>query len=198
MLCFPGLDCKSYAERLADGQPLPELACPDPGCPVQCLRGHGWYRRFLGGVLRAIRRLRCPVCKVTHALLPEDVCAYHDLTLGDLEAALDAGGGPSSAARAAGQSGAAGVRRARRWQRAMQLPWTQELVAFLPPGTGSLLERARAAMEDAPSALVWLRRELWSKRVDFLSGLTGLYRHGRPHAVVVSGSTEFGNCPSSP
>lgn len=196
MLCLRGLDYKSYSERLAVGQPLPELPCPDPECPVRILRGHGWYRRFLGSVLTAFRRLRCPGCGVTHALLPEDVCAYRDLTLGDLEAALAAGGGPSTAARAAHQPGSAGVRRARRWQRALQPPRTHRLLGFLPPGEGSFWERAQAAEGRAPGVLVRLRHWLWSTCGYFLGGVSGLYRHGRPQAVLGT-STELGNCSSS-
>ena len=119
MLCLPGLGRKDYWKRL--GAPsIPELACPDPSCDGWSLRGHGWYRRYLDGEYVAIRRLRCPRCGVTHALLPEDVVAYHDLTLLDLEEILEAEGGPSAAAHAAHQRGRAGVRRVRRWKHALR------------------------------------------------------------------------------
>jgi hypothetical protein len=67
------------------------------------------YRRYLNGELFAIRRLICPRCGVTHALLPEDVCAYRDLTLSALESALGSQGGPRDCARAAQQAGLAGA-----------------------------------------------------------------------------------------
>ena len=83
MLCLPGLGCKNYWEWMAPGSPVPKIECPS--CH-RLLRGHGWYRRYLGGQRVRIRRLWCAGCCVTHALLPEDVCAYQDLTLTALEA----------------------------------------------------------------------------------------------------------------
>jgi len=83
MVFLSTLDHKSYWQELTAG--LPEVRCPNPSCSRCLLRGHGWYRRYLGGRRVAFRRTRCPCCGVTHALLPEDVCAYQDLTLSALE-----------------------------------------------------------------------------------------------------------------
>ncbi len=44
-----------------------------------------WYRVRVGGQGFCIRRLRCPRCLTTHALLPEDLCAYRDFKLTALE-----------------------------------------------------------------------------------------------------------------
>jgi hypothetical protein len=81
MICHPGLDSKNYWDQTLCGE-IPEIPCPE--CESS-LRGHGTYQRYLGGTQVSIRRLRCPRCRVTHALLPEDVCAYQDLTLPVLE-----------------------------------------------------------------------------------------------------------------
>jgi hypothetical protein len=54
------------------------------------------------------RRVRCPRCKVSHAVLPEDVCVYRDLTFEAVEAGL-AAEGPSAGAEVSGQSGSPGV-----------------------------------------------------------------------------------------
>ena len=89
MVSVAGLGCKQYREQM-DGGAVPEISCPDPECPGT-LRGHGWYRRYLGGVRQPLRRVRCPRCKVSHAVLPEDLCAYRDLTFGAVEAGLAAG-----------------------------------------------------------------------------------------------------------
>ena len=98
MLCLPGLGCKDYWERMRRGSPIPEIDCPT--CLVR-LKGHGWYERYFCGELVDIRRLRCVGCSVTHALLPEDLCAYQDLTLPALEQAKQRDG-PTAAARTAG------------------------------------------------------------------------------------------------
>lgn len=191
MLCVPGLDFKSYFDLLSGDQPLPEIPCPDPACG-SLLRGHGWYRRYLNGELFAMRRLICPRCKVTHALLPEDVCAYRDVTLTALESALDSQGGPGACARAAQQAGLAGRRRARRWLRAQQDPWAAQLRGFLPAVAGDLWGRIRALVGLAAGALVRFRHWLWSTYRYFFSGLTGLFRHGRPGWAVRGDSTDFG------
>ncbi len=188
MLCLQGLDHKSYDETLRDGW-LPELACPDARCRGARLCGHGWYRRYLHQIRIAIRRLRCPCCKVTHALLPEDVCAYHDLTLPALEAALERGGGPSAQARAAGQEGRSGVRRARRWARALSSSWAQRLLGLLAATPGNLLQRVQALLGSAPGALLRLRHWLWASYLLFFAGVSGLYRHGRPGKTPAASST---------
>ncbi len=73
MVCVRGLDSKTYEERMARGKPLPEVPCPNPSCNDLCLRGHGWHKRYLDGERVALRRLRCPRCRVSHVLLPEPV-----------------------------------------------------------------------------------------------------------------------------
>lgn len=179
MVSVRGLDRKNYSRRLGEGW-LPELSCPNPECQDEPLRGHGWYQRYLDQILTAIRRLRCARCRVSHALLPEDVVAYRDLTLPVLEAALEVDGGPSVGARAASQAGICGVRRVRRWRRELASRWVQQLVALLPASGGEVWKRVVAAMGPPPGALVRLRHWLWSTYRVFFSGLTGLYRHGRP------------------
>ena len=101
MLSLRGVDCKTYWELFAPGQPLPEIPCPKPDC-AGLLHGHGWYRRYLNGELVPIRRGLCDRCEVSHAVLPEDVCGYHDLTLWTLECALETEGGPTAVAQAMG------------------------------------------------------------------------------------------------
>lgn len=192
MVCVAGLDSKSYVERLVRGGAVPEVACPEPRCAGSLLRGHGWYERYLDHVLFAIRRLRCGRCGVTHALLPEDVCAYRDLRLGVVEQALEAGGGPVSGARAAGQAGTAGRRRVRGWQRCLQRPWARAVAALLAPCAGDWWQRVQATVGAAPGALVRLRRWLGAVYGLFLGGLSGLWRRGRPAAVLRGGSTQVG------
>jgi hypothetical protein len=197
MLCVKGLDRKRYWEQAGSGQPLPVVVCPDPSCESAVLRGHGSYQRFVDGILRGIFRLRCFRCGVTHALLPEDVCAYCDLGLQELEAAAASGqSGPSVWARSAGQPGALGVRRARRWRRGWRARWVLLLQGLLPAATGDLLERIWACVGAQAGALIRLRHWLWSSWRCFFGGLTGLYRHGRPVRARSAGSTELGSCPS--
>jgi hypothetical protein len=183
MLFLPGLDSKTYCQRLAE-EPLPEIPCPDPDCLDRPLRGHGWYFRFLDGVKVAFRRLRCPRCRRSHALLPEDVCAYQDLKLDALEKTLEAPG-PTRAARAAGEAGTAAVRRARR-RRGARL-W-QELWAVLPAAS-YLLEKIAVLVGEAPGRLLRLRRRLWRQLAYLLAGPAGLFRHGRPRGSPRRGST---------
>ena len=179
MVCLPGIDSKCYWTRLARGIAIPEVACPDPSCPG-LLAARGWYWRYLDGERVQLRRLRCGGCGVSHALLPEDVCAYQDLTLPALEAAIDHGAGPSAAARAAGQQGPAAVRRARRWLRGSSWPRLRALL----PVPGSVWERIQAIVGEGPGQLIRLRHWLWSKLGWFLGGPAGLFRHGRPDAVL--------------
>ena len=179
MLCLPDVDYKRY---LSLDSPLPEVWCPS--CETCLLRGHGWYRRYLGGELVSIRRTRCPRCRVTHALLPEDVCAYQDLTFSSLECAIDAGGGPTAAARAVGERGEAAVRRTRRW---LGPVWKQ--IKPLLPAPGEIWDRIEAVVGPGPGKLIRLRRWLWSKLVLFLGGPVGLFRHGRPARATRRGST---------
>lgn len=175
MLCLRGVDSKIYWTLLARGKPTPRVACPDPSCAGQ-LKARGWYWRYLGGKRVPLRRLRCGRCGVSHALLPEDVCAYNDLTLTVLEVAMGDQDGPSAAARAAGQRGPSGKCRVRRWLRGSS--WQR--LSFLLPASGSVWERITAIVGEAPGQLIRLRRWLFSKLGFFLGGPAGLFRHGRP------------------
>ncbi len=60
-----------------------------PECHGSRLVGHGWYRRYLDSERSAVRCLRCGRCGVSHALLPEDLCAYRDATFAAVESALE-------------------------------------------------------------------------------------------------------------
>lgn len=179
MVCLPGIDSKCYWTRLARGIAIPEVACPDPSCPG-LLVARGWYWRYLDGERVQLRRLLCGGCGVSHALLPEDVCAYQDLTLPALEAAMHHRAGPSAAARAAGQQGSAAVRRARRWLRGSSWPRLRALL----PMPGGVWERIQAIVGEGPGQLIRLRHWLWSQLRWFLGGPAGLFRHGRPTAVL--------------
>ena len=175
MVILPGVDSKSYWEVLLRGQPLPEIACPDPSCSGR-LKADGWYARYLGGECVKLRRSVCDRCRVSHALLPEDVCAYRDLTLPALEQALEHPESPSAAAEAAGQEGPAAVRRARRWLRGSS--WVG--LGFLLPAAGELWERVEALVGAGFGKLLRLRHWLWSRAGYLLGGPSGLFRHGRP------------------
>jgi hypothetical protein len=179
MLCLPGLGCKEYWERITSDSPVPELDCPSCHRP---LRGHGWYPRYVGGQRVLIRRLRCAGCGVSHALLPEDLCAYQDLTLTSLEQARQRDG-PTAAALAAGCEGA--VRRARRWRDGRL--W-QELLALLPVA-GDVWQRVVTRVGPEPGMLVRLRHWLWSHLAYLLGGPCGLFRHGRPGSLRRRAST---------
>lgn len=190
MVSVEGLNCKVYWEV---GQVL-EVSCPGPGCEGW-LRGHGAYRRYVSGEYRWIRRLRCALCGVSHALLPEDLCAYRDARLTEMEAAL-AAGAPSLGAQATGQSGRAGVRRVRRWLQAAAGRWGEAVKALLPAAEGVWWQRAQAVVGEALGWLSRLRHWLGSNWQCFLGGLGGLYRHGRPRRRSPSPSPYLGNCPS--
>lgn len=169
MVFLDGLDCKSYWQRLGTGI-LPAVPCPS--CPDTLLDPHGWYRRFLDGELVAFRRTLCGRCGVTHALLPEDVCAYQDLKLPAVERALDAGG-PTPAARAVGETTVAAVCRARRWLRGST--W-----AMLRAAPSHLVDRIVVLAGEAPGWLMRARHRLWSRLGVLLGGPCGLFRYGRP------------------
>lgn len=184
MLFLAGLDGKSYWTRLS--QSLPGVACPDPDCRGVPLRAHGWYPRYLGGERVALRRLRCPRCGVTHALLPADVCAYQDLTLPVVEqAVVETRAGPTTAARAVGMATAAAVRRMRRW---LASPVWEQLRQLLP-AAGELGQRIVAVLGGEADKLLRLRDWLWSRRGLLLAGPAGLFRQGRPAARLRPGST---------
>ena len=174
MVFLRDLDRKSYWKKLGTGI-LPAVPCPNPSCQDCLLRPHGWYRRYLDEERVAFRRTRCPCCGVTHALLPEDVCAYQDLTLPALERAL-AAGTPTLGARAVGEVSVAAVRRARRWLRS-------RLWALLEPlrdGASGVVDRVVAWVGEAPGQLIRARRQLWSKLGVLLGGPSGLFLYGQP------------------
>ncbi len=195
MLTLPGVTGENYYAVLGNGRPVPEIPCTVPSCDL-LMTGHGWYKRYLDGVKVRFRRVICKPCGVTHSILPEDVCAYRDLRLSDLEAALRAEGGPTAKAKASEQEGEDAVRRVRRWVRRWGEGWLEPLQWLLPGSEGSGWERIKAVYGDAPGALIRLRRWLWSRCRYFFSGLTGLYRHGRPRFVVLGFATEVGSSPS--
>jgi hypothetical protein len=196
MVFVAGVDSKRYWSVFALGTALAvQLECPAPGCGGE-LRGHGWHRRYLGGVAVWLRRVRCAACKVTHVILPEDVCAWLDLTLAALEQVVAAEGGPTAGARAAGLTGGGGVRRVRRWRRVLSRRVVSQVLALLPAGSGSWWERAVAVFGSEPGVLVRLRVWLWSAYRLLFSGLAGLLRGGRPPWFHRGGSPELGSCPS--
>jgi len=173
MIFLSAVDHKSYEKTLDSG--VPDVACPDPACSGFRLRGHGSYSRRLNGLLSTFRRVRCPNCGVTHALLPEDVCAYQDLTLPALESALEAGL-PTAAARVVGEVSVAAVCRARRWFR--RSVW--EVLPSLLGGRGPLWPQLAALVGETPGKLVRVRRWLWSQSNLLLGGPCGLFLDGRP------------------
>ena len=179
MLCLRGVDSKVYWTLLARGRPMPQIPCPDPSCG-DWLKARGWYWRYLDGKRVPLRRLRCSRCGVSHALLPEDVCAYNDLTLPVLEVAMGVEDGPSAAARATDQPGPSGRRRVRLWLRGSS--W--QGLSFLLPGSGSAWERIVAIFGEAPGKLIRLRHWLSSKLGFFFGGPAGLFRHGRPSEFI--------------
>lgn len=178
MLSVAGLGCKQYREQMDSGA-VPELICPDAECRGARLRGHGSYKRYLEGELQAIRRVRCSRCKVSHAVLPEDVCAYRDLRLGSVEAAL-AAGTPSAGAEVSGQDGSPGVRRVRGWLRSGEEPFAAKLQGLLGPVPGPWWRGAQEVVGQGAGWLTRLRHFLWSSWRCFLGGVSGLFRHGRP------------------
>jgi hypothetical protein len=192
MLSLPNVSCKVYWQWV---EVIPELSCPDPACDGSRLQGHGSYRRLLGGELQPLRRVRCPRCGVSHALLPEDLCAYRDATFGAVEAALSAGT-PSAGAEAAGQDDPQAVRRVRRWLRSAGEAWTSTVSALLPAVEGRWWERVQAAFGARPGWLTRLRQDLWSRFGCLLGGVSGLYRHGRPRSPWSSPPPYLGNCSS--
>ena len=193
MVCLAGLDSKSYEQWLGGGE-VPQVRCPDPRCGAALLRGHGWYPRYLAGVVRRFRRLRCLRCGVSHGVLPEDVCAYRDLTLVEVEAGLVAASA-SAAARAAGQIGANGVRRVRGWRRSQKAAWEKLLLSLLPAVEGLWWQRAQKVFGPAAGWLLRLRWWLWRTYRLLFSGLSGLWRGGRPRWRPPAASTDFGLSP---
>lgn len=195
MVCLPGLDSKSYEQSLGDGV-VPAVSCPDPRCGGALLRGHGWYPRYLMGVQQRFRRCRCPQCGVSHAVLPEDVCAYRDAQLVELEAGL-AAESASVGARAAGQPGDSAVRRVRGWRRSQKADWVKTLLALLPAAEGAWWHRAQTVFGPTAGWLLRLRHWLWQAYRLLFSGLSGLWRGGRPRWRPPAASTDFGISPSA-
>lgn len=175
MVFVAGLCSKIYWDQLAPGLALPRVPCPTPSCYGSLLRGHGWHERYLSEQRVRLRRLRCPRCRVSHVLLPEDVCAYRDLSFPVLEAAM-AAAGPKAAAASAGESSPAAVRRARRWRRGST--WVQ--LSLLLPVAGTVWERIAAVVGEGVGQLLRLRHWLWSHLGYLLGGATTLFRRGRP------------------
>lgn len=180
MLSIVGVGRNEYAGVVGRAGAVPDVPCPFPGCRGRRQRGHGFYSRYVGGLLFEVRRLSCLACGVTNAVLPEDLCAYRDATLMQLEAAADTGPGPAVRARAAGETGPGAKRRVKRWRLGPASRWVVLLVALLPAGPEHWMDRVRAMVGAGLGALVRLRRWLWSHHSVYLGGPSGLYRHGRP------------------
>jgi len=191
MIAARGVLTNEYWVLLRSDEVWPELDCPEPGC-AERLRPHGSYVRYVFDDLREIRRVRCPGCGVTHAVLPEDLCAYQRGTLDELERAL-AASGPSAGARELDAAGPEGVRRVRRMRHGAQGRCGQAVLAFLPATPGRVIDRVRAVLGSAPGALVRLRRWLMSRFTIFLGGPCGLYRRGRPCLRIRRVSTDLGS-----
>lgn len=184
MLSLPGVDRKHYQAWFQGPFPRPRCPC----CRHSRLRPHGSYWRYVDGRRWRIRRGRCsdPDCGVTHAIVPEDLCAYRDLTLDALASVLSARGPSAGAREGVGEGDRASVRRARRWrleasgERARQ---SAHVVASV--GVGPWWQRV---LEVFGSLVVW-RRWLWSETRYFATGLLGLFRRGRPPWLVAEVST---------
>lgn len=134
--------------------------CPSPGCGAT-MRPHAFYERSLGGELVRFLRVRCGSCRITHAVLPSDVCAWRNLLLPAWEAAMEPGRGPTASARAAGMVDAEGARRGRRIRAQPSLTMRVVLSALLQAATGDWLSRARQALGAAPGVLQRLRVWPW-------------------------------------
>lgn len=190
-----GVCCNEYASVYLAGAPVPVLTCP---VCASILRGHGWHRRFIDGILTALRRVRCFLCDKTHVVLPVDLCAYRDAKLPDVEVALDVGPKhPTAAARAAGvqwdrDEVAEAVRKVRRWFLGFDALFDQRMRAMLPPAEGTWLERARQVVGSHPGALVRLRSWLWEKHRVLFLGPTGLRRNGLVRDGSRRASTDLG------
>ncbi len=195
MLCLAGVSSKVYIEqrsRVLLGRSA--LSCPSPGCERAGLVGHGGYRRYLGGSLQRIARVRCRGCRVTHGVLPADACAYRDLTLGTLESVWDAEG-PSAALGQLDPPGVGDLRSMRQVLRRLKAT-RAGLRSFLPALRDRGLSGLRAVFGRGPGVLVRVREWLWSRYRIWFSGLCGLWRHGRPPHLDRHVSTNLGSCSS--
>jgi len=191
MIAATGIRTNDYWEVHRRAEQWPELDCPEPGCAAR-LRPHGSYRRNVYEDLREIRRVRCPRCGMTHAVLPEDLCAYQRGTLDELERVM-AAPGPTAGARELDAPGPEAVRRARRMRGGVRRLWGQAVSALLPATPGSVLDRVRAVVGSAPGALVRLRRWLMARFAVFFGGPCGLYRRGRPCLLIRQVATDLGS-----
>jgi len=180
MLSVPGVGRKEYGEKLGRAGTVPSVPCPDAGCKGQEQDGHGFYQRYVDGVLFEVRQLICALCGVSNAVLPDDLCAYRDISLLAVEAAADAWPGPAAGARAAGISGTEAKRRVRRLQLTAGSLWVSQIVALLAAGPALWMAVVRAVVGEGCGALVRLRSWLWSRYGVYLGGPCGLFRLGRP------------------
>ena len=139
MVCVKGVGIKEYFEDPRSW--LSALRCPDPDCEQARVEGHGGYRRYVGGVLRRIQRVRCVRCGVTHGVLPEEMCAYRDLTLSALETIWEASG-PSAAARQVEEVSDRRVRSMRRVLQRLRRQVSVEIRGFRACGRSSAQPRA--------------------------------------------------------
>ena len=182
MICAPGLDSENYWQRLSTGS-MPEVSCPS--CDHCLLRGHGWYERRVDGQTVRLRRLRCPRCGETHALLPEDLCAYRDLKLHAMEHTLEEAENADTTPKEHRQGDAEWIEGRCR-----------ALFFILPATAGSLLNRIRTIVGATDGSLVRMRHWLWRRYALFLSGFAGLFRRGQPHRHLHRRSTDFCSCPA--
>ena len=180
MLSVPGVGRKDYGEKLGRAGAIPSVECPDAACEGEVQGGHGFYRRYVDDKLFDVRRLICAVCGVSNAVLPDDICAYRDVSLLVVEAAADAWPGPAAGARAAGIKGDQAKRRVRRMRLSAGSLWINQILALLAAGPERWMAVVRAVVGDGQGALVRLRSWLWSRYSVYLGGPCGLYRLGRP------------------
>jgi len=163
MISVDGIGTKEYWAVFGDVSTRPVVRCPDARCEGSAADPHGHHVRYVGGELRPIYRVLCPGCGVTHGVLPEDICAYRDLTLGQLERVVEAAG-PSEGAGLANLGGVDTTRRSRRLRQAAERGLARAVEAFLTAGEGNWLERTRGLASLGVDALLWLRRWLVSLR----------------------------------
>ncbi len=180
MLSVTGVGRKEYQEKVGRAGAVPSVPCPDAACKGQEQGGHGFYRRYVDGLLFDVRRLICRLCGVSNAVLPDDVCAYRDVSFLAVEAAADAWPGPAAAARAAGITGAEAKRRVRRLQLTAGSLWVGKILALLGAGPERWMDVVRAVVGEGCGALVRLRSWIWSRYSTYLGGPCGLFRLGRP------------------
>ena len=120
---------------------------------------------------------------MTHAILPEDVCAYRDLALDALVSVLEAEGPTAAARKLAGEAADSDpdpvlVRRLRRWRGEARGPRARQSERVLPAAgsPSSWWERALVGYGD----LVAWRHQQWAQTGYFVTPLLGLFRQGRP------------------